>query len=130
MNYGISIGLKGSEDLKYAKIVSDYIGSVHHSFELEESEFLEAIDEVIYNIESYDTTTVRASVGNWLISKKIKENSDAKVVFNGDGSDELTGGYLYFYKAGNNSDKDVEDYYQISTILMYYVQIGLYLVTD
>ena len=78
------------------------------SFELEESEFLEAIDEVIYNIESYDTTTVRASVGNWLISKKIKENSDAKVVFNGDGSDELTGGYLYFYKAGNNIAFDKE----------------------
>ena len=103
-----SIGLKGSEDLKYAKIVSDYIGSIHHSYELEESEFLEAIDDVIYNIESYDTTTVRASVGNWLISKKIKENSDAKVVFNGDGSDELTGGYLYFYKAQNNIEFDKE----------------------
>ena len=103
-----SIGLKGSEDLKYAQIVSDYIGSIHHSYELEESEFLECIDEVIYNIESYDTTTVRASVGNWLISKKIKENSDAKVVFNGDGSDELTGGYLYFYKAGNSISFDKE----------------------
>ena len=103
-----SIGLKGSEDLRYAKLVSDHIGSIHHSYELEESEFLEAIDDVIYNIESYDTTTVRASVGNWLISKKIKENSDAKVVFNGDGSDELTGGYLYFYKAENNIAFDKE----------------------
>ena len=103
-----SIGLKGSEDLRYAKLVSEHIGSIHHSYEVNESEFLEAIDEVIYNIESYDTTTVRSSVGNWLISKKIKENSDAKVVFNGDGSDELTGGYLYFYKAQNNIEFDKE----------------------
>ena len=50
-------------------------------------------------IESNDTTSIRASVGNWLICKYIKENSDAKVIFNGDGSDEVTGGYLYFHAA-------------------------------
>ena len=91
--------MNGSEDLKYAKIVADYLGTTHHSIELEESEFLNAIPEVIYAIESDDTTTVRASVGNWLISKYIKENSDAKVVFNGDGSDEVCGGYMYFHAA-------------------------------
>jgi len=94
-----SIGMNGSEDLKYAKIVADYLGTIHHSIELEESEFLNAIPEVIYAIESDDITTVRASVGNWLISKYIKENSDAKVVFNGDGSDEVCGGYMYFHAA-------------------------------
>jgi asparagine synthase (glutamine-hydrolysing) len=103
-----SIGLKGSEDLKYAEIVADYIGSIHHRIELEESEFLGAIKEVIYDIESYDTTTVRASVGNWLISKYIKENSNAKVVFNGDGSDEVTGGYMYFHCAPDELEFDKE----------------------
>ena len=94
-----SIGMKGSEDLKYARVVADYLGTTHHNIELEESEFLGAIPEVIYAIESDDTTTVRASVGNWLVSKYIKENSDAKVVFNGDGSDEVCGGYMYFHAA-------------------------------
>ena len=70
--------------------------------------FLDAIPEVIYTIESYDTTTVRASVGNWLISKYIRENSDAKVVFNGDGSDEVTGGYMYFHLAENALEFDHE----------------------
>lgn len=92
-----SIGFKGSEDLKFAEQVADHIGSNHHSIVVEPSVFLNAIERVIYDIESYDTTTVRASVGNWLISKYIKKQSKAKVVFNGDGSDELTGGYLYFH---------------------------------
>ena len=94
-----SIGMAGSEDLKYAKCVADYIGSIHHSIELSEQEFLDAIEPVIYAIESNDTTTVRASVGNWLICKYIREQSNAKVIFNGDGSDEVTGGYLYFHYA-------------------------------
>ena len=64
--------------------------------------------DVIKAIERYDTTTVRASVGNWLISKYIRENSDAKVVFNGDGSDEVTGGYMYFHLAENALEFDHE----------------------
>ena len=96
-----SIGMEGSEDLKYAKKVADYLGTDHHSIELSTEEFIDAIESVIQAIESYDTTTVRASVGNWLISKYIKENSNAKVIFNGDGSDEVTGGYMYFHYAPN-----------------------------
>ena len=99
--YTYSIGIPGSPDNEYAKMVADHIGSVHHTIELTEEDFLKAIPEVIYNIESYDTTTVRASVGNWMISKYIKENSDAKVIFNGDGSDEVSGGYMYFHYAPN-----------------------------
>jgi asparagine synthase (glutamine-hydrolysing) len=95
-----SIGLKGSTDLFYAKKVADFIGSEHHSIELEEKDFLNAIPEVIYNIESYDTTTVRASVGNYLLGKYIKENTDITVLFNGDGSDEQSG-YLYMENAPN-----------------------------
>ena len=70
--------------------------------------FFNAIPEVIKNIESYDTTTVRASVGNYLIGKYIKENSDCKVIFNGDGADELMGGYLYFKQSPNEYEFDKE----------------------
>jgi asparagine synthase (glutamine-hydrolysing) len=65
-------------------------------------QFFEAIPEVIKAIESYDTTTVRASVGNYLIAKEIRKRTECKVVFNGDGADELFGGYLYFRSAPNN----------------------------
>ena len=97
-----AIGIKGSPDLKYAQMVADHIKSIHYSIELSEEEFLNAIDEVIYAIESYDTTTVRASVGNYLVSKYIKENTDCKVVFNGDYADEVCGGYKYFKKTKDN----------------------------
>lgn len=90
------IGLEGSPDIKYAEKVAEFIGTKHKSIIVSEEEFLKAIPEVIYALESYDTTTVRASVGNYLVAKYISENSEAKVIFNGDGSDELCGGYLYF----------------------------------
>jgi len=93
-----SIGIKGSTDLVYAQNVADYINSEHHNIECTEEEFLNAIPEVIYNIESYDTTTVRASVGNYLVGKYIKENTDIVVLFNGDGSDEQSG-YYYLRNA-------------------------------
>lgn len=91
-----SIGLKGSPDLYYANKVADHIHSDHTSIVLDKSDFLNAIEEVIKVIESYDTTTVRASVGNYLVSKYIKEHSDCVVVFNGDYADEVCGGYKYF----------------------------------
>jgi asparagine synthase (glutamine-hydrolysing) len=92
----ISIG--NGPDLAYARKVADYIGSDHHEIILTEKEFLKAIMEVIYNIESYDTTTVRASVGNYLVAKYIKQNTDVTVVYNGDGSDEQSG-YIYLANA-------------------------------
>jgi asparagine synthase (glutamine-hydrolysing) len=103
-----SIGLKDSEDVKYAKIVADYIGSKHTEIIVTEQEMFEAIPKVIKAIESYDTTTVRASIGNYLIGKYIASNSDAKVIFNGDGSDELFGGYLYMHKCFDDIDFDKE----------------------
>jgi asparagine synthase (glutamine-hydrolysing) len=103
-----SIGLKDSEDIKYAKIVADYIGSKHTEIIVSEREMFEAIPEVIRAIESYDTTTVRASIGNYLIGKYIASHSDAKVIFNGDGSDELFGGYLYMHKCLDDTDFDKE----------------------
>jgi asparagine synthase (glutamine-hydrolysing) len=103
-----SIGLAGSEDLRYAKIVADYLGTIHTEILVTEEDFLNAIPHVIYAIESYDTTTVRASIGNWLLGKFISENSEAKVIFNGDGSDELAGGYLYLNYAPNELEFDKE----------------------
>ena len=103
-----SIGLKDSEDLKYAKIVAQHINSEHTEIILTEDEFFDSIPHVIYDIESYDTTTIRASVGNYLIGKYIKNNTDYKVIFNGDGADELMGGYLYFRKCPNFSEFNIE----------------------
>ena len=103
-----SIGMKGSDDLKNAKIVSEHLKTDHTEIILTPDEFFDSIPEVIKSIESYDTTTVRASVGNYLIGKYISEHTDLKVVFNGDGSDELTGGYLYFLKSPSDMDFDKE----------------------
>jgi len=98
-----SIGMENSPDLYYAKIVSEFIGSTHHEIIMTEAQFLEAIPETIKVTESYDTTTIRASVGNYLISKYIAEHTDFKVVYNGDGSDEF-GSYLYFSKCPSEQE--------------------------
>lgn len=106
--FTFSIGMQGSTDLKYAKEVADYLGTTHHEIILTEDNFFKAIPDVIKIIESYDTTTVRASVGNYLICKYISKTCDSKVIFNGDGSDELTGGYLYFHNSPTDIHADME----------------------
>ena len=103
-----SIGLKGSEDLKYARIVADYLGTKHTEIVVTEEEMFDSIPEVIKAIECYDTTTVRASIGNYLLGKYISKFSEAKVIFNGDGSDELLGGYLYMNKCPDDIEFDKE----------------------
>jgi len=114
-----SIGMPGSTDLKYAKMVAKFIQSEHHEVVVSPEEFLNAIPQVVHDIESYDITTVRASVGNWLIGKYIKENTDIKVVFNGDGSDEIGGGYLYFYKAPSDEEFEAESERLLNEIHLY-----------
>jgi len=103
-----SIGMPGSTDLKYARTVADKIMSKHHEITLTPEDFYNAIPEVIKAAETYDITSVRASVGNWLVGKYIRENTDIKVVFNGDGSDEIGGGYLYFYRAPSDEEFEAE----------------------
>lgn len=103
-----SIGMKGSEDLVRAKQVAEHLNTTHTEIIVTGEEMFDAIPEVIENIESYDTTTVRASVGNYMVGKYIANETDAKVVFNGDGSDELTGGYLYFLKSPSSIESDRE----------------------
>lgn len=103
-----SIGMPGSTDLAFARQVADHIGSEHHEILCSKQDFLDAVEPVIAAIESYDITTVRASVGNWLVGKWIRENTDIKVVLNGDGSDEVGGGYLYFFRAPSDEEFEAE----------------------
>lgn len=98
--HSFAIGLRGSPDLKAAKEVSDFIGSVHHEFHFTIQEGLDALHDVIYHIETYDVTTIRASTPMYLIARKIK-SMGVKMVLSGEGADEIFGGYLYFHKAPN-----------------------------
>jgi asparagine synthase (glutamine-hydrolysing) len=93
-----SIGIPGSTDRYYAELVANYCNTDHTHIELTVDDFLEAVNPVIYRTETFDITTIRASVGQYLVSKWISENTDIKVLLIGDGSDELTSGYMYFHK--------------------------------
>ena len=103
-----SIGMTGSPDVKFADKVAKHLGTTHHYWEYTEAEFLRAIPDVVQAIETYDITTIRASVGNWLIGKNIREHTDIRVVFNGDGADEVCGGYAYLHNAPTPLEFDNE----------------------
>jgi asparagine synthase (glutamine-hydrolysing) len=96
-----SIGAFDSADLRAAKKVADFLGSDHTEVHFDIKEGLRNVEEVIKSIESYDTTTVRASVPMWTLARWVSENTDIKVIISGEGSDELFGGYLYFHHAPN-----------------------------
>jgi asparagine synthase (glutamine-hydrolysing) len=96
--HSFAIGLEGSPDLAAAKKVSDHIGSVHHEIHFTIQEGLDAIYDVIYHLETYDVTTVRASTPMYLLARVIK-SMGIKMVLSGEGADEIFGGYLYFHKA-------------------------------
>ena len=101
-----SIGFEGSTDLPFAKEVAEFINSEHTEIIINEEEALKIIDEVIYTTCTYDITTIRASCGQYLISKYIKDNTNIKVIINGDGSDEVLGGYMFNYYAKNEIEFD------------------------
>ena len=94
-----SVGLKDSPDLLYARKVAEHLQTKHHEIIVTEEDMIKAIPAVISHIESYDTTTVRASTPMFLMSKYVKENTDVTVVYSGEGSDEASGSYLYFHNA-------------------------------
>ncbi|MDY4611183.1 MAG: asparagine synthase B [Sphaerochaetaceae bacterium] len=96
--HSFAIGLEGSPDLAAARVAADFIGTVHHEVHFTIQEALDALDDVIYYLETYDITTVRASTPMFLLARVIK-SMGIKMVLSGEGSDELFGGYLYFHKA-------------------------------
>ncbi len=98
--HSFAIGLEGAPDLKKARIVADYLGTVHHEIHYTIEEGLDALRDVIYHIETYDVTTIRASTPMYLMARYIKAMG-IKMVLSGEGSDEIFAGYLYFHKAPN-----------------------------
>ncbi len=101
--HSFSVGLEGSPDLEAAQKVAKHIGTIHHEIKFTIQEGLDAIKDVIYNLETYDITTVRASTPMYLMARVIK-SMGIKMVLSGEGADELFGGYLYFHKAPGARD--------------------------
>ena len=102
-----SIGDKDSTDLPYAKKVADFLNTNHHEISFTVEDGLNAIDNVIYHLETYDITTIRASTPHYLLAQKI-QSMGIKMVLSGEGSDELLGGYLYFHKAPTDEEHQIE----------------------
>ncbi|WP_053975690.1 asparagine synthase B [Mangrovimonas xylaniphaga] len=116
--HSFSVGLEGSPDLAAARKVADHIGTVHHEIKFTIQEGLDAIRDVIYNLETYDITTIRASTPMYLMARVIK-SMGIKMVLSGEGADELFGGYLYFHKAPNAQEFHEETVRKLSKLHMY-----------
>lgn len=116
--HSFSIGLKGSPDLVAAKKVADHIGSVHHEFVYTVQEGLDAVRDVIYHLETYDVTTIRAATPMYLMARKIR-SMGVKMVLSGEGADEIFGGYLYFHKAPNAQALHEETVRKLSKLHLY-----------
>ena len=116
--HSFAIGLEGSPDLIAAQKAADYIGTIHHEVHFTIQEALDALPDVIYHIETYDITTVRASTPMYLLARVIK-SMGIKMVLSGEGSDELFGGYLYFHKAPNAQEFHEELVRKMSKLHLY-----------
>ncbi|WP_370091478.1 asparagine synthase B, partial [Winogradskyella sp.] len=116
--HSFSVGLEGSPDLAAARKVADHIGTVHHEIKFTIQEGLDAIKDVIYQLETYDITTIRASTPMYLMARVIK-SMGIKMVLSGEGADELFGGYLYFHKAPNAKEFHEETVRKLSKLHTY-----------
>ena len=116
--HSFAVGLKGAPDLAKARMVADHIGTVHHEINYTIQEGLDAIRDVIYYIETYDVTTVRASTPMYLLARVIK-SMGIKMVLSGEGADEIFGGYLYFHKAPTARDFHDETVRKLSKLHLY-----------
>lgn len=116
--HSFSVGLEGSPDLAAAQKVADYIGTIHHEIKFTIQEGLDAIRDVIYNIETYDITTIRSSTPMYLMARVIK-SMGIKMVLSGEGADEIFGGYLYFHKAPNAKEFHQETVRKLDKLHMY-----------
>ena len=116
--HSFAVGLKGAPDLAKAKLVADHIGTVHHEINYTIQEGLDAIRDVIYFIETYDVTTVRASTPMYLLARVIK-SMGIKMVLSGEGADEIFGGYLYFHKAPTAKDFHEETVRKLGKLYLY-----------
>ena len=116
--HSFSVGLEGSPDLAAAQLVADHIGTVHHEIKFTIQEGLDAIRDVVYNLETYDITTIRASTPMYLMARVIK-SMGVKMVLSGEGADELFGGYLYFHKAPNAEEFHKETVRKLEKLHMY-----------
>ncbi len=116
--HSFAVGLKGSPDLAAARKAADYIGTVHHEIYFTVQEGLDAIRDVIYHLETYDITTIRASTPMYLLSRAIK-SMGIKMVLSGEGSDELFGGYLYFHKAPDPKELHEETVRKLGKLHLY-----------
>ena len=116
--HSFAVGLKGAPDLAKAKMVADHIGTVHHEINYTIQEGLDAIRDVIYYIETYDVTTVRASTPMYLLARVIK-SMGIKMVLSGEGADEIFGGYLYFHKAPSAKDFHEETVRKLGKLYLY-----------
>jgi asparagine synthase (glutamine-hydrolysing) len=116
--HSFSVGLEGSPDLAAAQKVADHIGTIHHEIKFTIQEGLDAIKDVIYNIETYDITTIRSSTPMYLMARVIK-SMGVKMVLSGEGADEIFGGYLYFHKAPNAKEFHEETVRKLDKLHMY-----------
>jgi asparagine synthase (glutamine-hydrolysing) len=116
--HSFAVGLKGAPDLAKARLVADHIGTVHHEINYTIQEGLDALRDVIYFIETYDVTTVRASTPMYLLARVIK-SMGIKMVLSGEGADEIFGGYLYFHKAPSAKDFHEETVRKLSKLHLY-----------
>lgn len=116
--HSFSVGLEGSPDLAAAQKVADHIGTVHHEIKFTIQEGLDAVKDVIYNLETYDITTIRASTPMYLMARVIK-SMGVKMVLSGEGADELFGGYLYFHKAPDAEEFHKETVRKLEKLHMY-----------